>query len=88
MDWIDTMGQWTRDLQRAIDTGEVWQTPDGAAYAHRMIHDGLVTLGPDPATAYNGDRIPAIGEIVPGSPGSVEYRDRVAAMVAAGNPPE
>jgi hypothetical protein len=88
MDWVATMSQWDDELQAAIDSGEVWQTPEGAAYARRMIHTGAVTLGPVAVTAYTGERIPARGEIVPGSEGSEEYRDKVAAMVAAGNPPD
>lgn len=88
MDWVATMDTWERELQAAIDSGAAWQTPEDAAYARRMIHTGAVTLGPVAVTAYNGERIPARGEIVPGSEGSEEYREKVRAMVAAGNPPE
>jgi len=88
MDWVDTMDGWTRDLQRAIDDGTAWQTPEDYAYARRMIHSGMVTLGPRPAKAYNGERIPSRDGVVPGTEGSIEYRDKVQAMVAAGNPPD
>ena len=84
MDWVAWMDSETDRWQALIDSGEAWQDAEGARFARSLIVDGLAVLGPESVTGYNGERIPARGEIVPGSPGSVEYRDEMRRKVAAG----
>ena len=60
--------------QELIDSGLAWRLEGSVGReAHHLIQAGYCTLGPERVTDYWGNVVPSKHDVVPGTPGSVEY---------------
>lgn len=69
------------DLQAMINDGSVWHL-EGSMGRHAMdeIRAGRCTVGPEATFDYWGNRVPGISELEPGTMGTPEYCEKMAAL--------
>lgn len=65
-------------FQHLVDTGIAWHLEGTVGRcASEMIQSGAIMLGETPQRDYYGHVVPSRWQIVPGSPGSPEYAERM-----------
>ena len=70
-------------LQGLIDSGAAWKLEGSVGRAAmEAIEEGYCILGPEGHRDAYGGYVPSRDEVQPGTPGSVEYRDRKVAELA------
>ena len=82
---IDMTALWREDAtfeetvtlyQYLIDTGQAWHLEGHVGRtAARLIEDGFCTLGPKRVKDYWGNTIPGRYDVLPGTKGSIEYKE-------------
>lgn len=71
-----TFDEHVEAYQELVDTGQAWMLEGSVGReAMRLIDEGYITVGVEAHRDYYGNRIPAIADLVPGSPGTPEYVD-------------
>jgi len=66
------------DLQSLINSGIVWRMEGSMGRAAMdAIHNGECLLGETGSIDYWGNIIPSRYEVMPGTPGSIEYYERM-----------